>query len=84
MVIILPIAPEVEAQIDRHNLRKKFTKQCSFLVTNLRHPGLHDELLEPKWRGVHSFRIDLKYRATYIKYEDTDEIEIIEVSLHYQ
>lgn len=84
MITILPIDPRVQKQISRHSLHQKFEKQCALLVENFRHPSLHDELLEPKWRGIHSFRIDRKYRAIYFKHEDTDEIEIIDVTVHYQ
>jgi len=84
MVKILPIASRVQKLVDRHNVRRKFEKQLDFLRQDLRHPSLNDELLEPKWRGLHSFRIDRKYRATYFKYEDADEIEILDITVHYQ
>lgn len=84
MVKILPIASRVQKLVDRHNVRKKFEKQLQFLQKDLKHPSLNDELLEPHWRGIHSFRIDRKYRAIYFKYEDTEEIEILDITVHYQ
>jgi plasmid maintenance system killer protein len=31
----------------------------------MKHPSLNTELLEPKWRGIYSFRSDRKYRALF-------------------
>ena len=48
-----------------HNLEKKWKKVKILFEENIRHPSLHTELLEPHWRGIYSFRVDIKYRALY-------------------
>ncbi len=84
MLTCLPISPSIQKIIDRHQLKKKFEKQLTLLLENPSHPSLHVETLEPKWRGFHSFRIDLKYRAIFSYHSDTDALEIIAVTVHYR
>ncbi len=84
MIKILPISPTVESLIKKHSLQKKFTKQLALLTQNPRHPSLHLEILEPKWRGIGSFRIDRKYRALCIYRQGNTAMEIISITVHYR
>lgn len=73
----------LEKYLARRGLIRKFEKQTKFLIENPLHPSLNLELLEPKASGYYSFRIDRKYRAIFV-FTNPDEIEIIDVNLHYQ
>ena len=64
-----------------HQIEKKFDKQLKLLLTNFRHPSLNTERLEPKHFNLYSFRIDRKYRATFLLYEDM--IVIVGITDHY-
>lgn len=83
MIPVLPLHPELEKYLDKHQIRRKFTKQIHFLETNPQHPSLNLELLEPTNKGVYSFRIDLKYRALFIFRSDLKAIEILAITSHY-
>ncbi len=80
---IAPLRPKIIDFIQKHNLSTKFQKQIAFLKINLRHPGLHVELLEPKERGIKSFRIDRSYRGLFIYDQKNDTIHIIAITQHY-
>lgn len=80
---VLPVHPEIVDYLKKRNLERKFTKQISLIRSNLRHPSLEVELLEPKHLKFFSFRVDRKYRAIFI-FLDSNKIEIIDVSNHYQ
>ncbi len=80
---ILPVHREVIEYIRSHNLEKKFIKQVKFLESNIHHPSLEVELLEPKHLRFYSFRIDKQYRATFI-FRQVGTIEIIDVNNHYR
>jgi Txe/YoeB family toxin of Txe-Axe toxin-antitoxin module len=84
MVLILPVSQRVRLTIKKHRLEKKFTKQQSLLSQNPGHPSLHVEILEPRWRGIYSFRIDRKYRALFIFRIDKQAIEIFAITVHYR
>lgn len=84
MVNILPIDADVRKDVDRHNLRKKFEKQIGILGQNPKHPSLHVELLEPKTKGIWSFRLDRKYRALVLVHAGDGAIEILAITVHYQ
>lgn len=81
---ILPLDEELVTYLKKHNLTIKFEKQLKLLEFNLRHPSLHTEILEPKERGIKSFRIDLKFRAIFIYDQERDELEVITINKHYQ
>lgn len=81
---ILPLSSRNEDYVKRRNLSKKFAKQILLLAENPSHPSLHVELLEPRDRGIYSFRIDRKYRALFIFRDDASAIEIIAVTSHYR
>jgi len=65
-----------------HKLDKKWIKAVSFFEINIRHRSLNVELLEPRWRGIYSFRIDKKYRALF--FIDGDIAEVFQVTNHYR
>ena len=84
MTSILPLHPDIHKYLSTHHLQNKFQKQIRFLQTNPRHPSLHLELLEPKNKGIYSFRIDLKYRSLFIYRSNLESIEILANTSHYQ
>lgn len=53
-----PLENDVEQTVRKFGLRRKWSKAKRLFEKNLRHPSLHTELLEPRWRGIYSFRID--------------------------
>lgn len=79
---IKPFENHVIDRITKWRLGKKWEKAMFFLITNPRQPSLNIELLEPKHRGIYSFRLDKKYRALY--FVDRDEIEIFQITKHYK
>ena len=62
---IKPLRKDLMKFLKVHNLEKKWKKVKILFEENIRHPSLHTELLEPHWRGIYSFRVDIKYRALY-------------------
>ena len=54
---IAPLRQEIIDYLEKHSLTKKFNKQLNFLKIDFRHPSLHTEILEPKERGIRSFRL---------------------------
>ncbi len=62
----ITVSPDALKRLDKLPLpiRKKFTKQVSFLITNPKHPSLHGR----KMADPDSFeaRIDLHYRFTFV------------------
>ena len=84
MTSILPLYADIHKYLSTHHLQNKFQKQIRFLQTNPRHPSLHLELLEPKNKGIYSFRIDLKYRSLFIYRSNLESIEILANTSHYQ
>lgn len=65
-----------------HNLVKKFEKQYQKLIEDPHHPSLNLEILEPKNRGIYSFRLDKKYRVIFI-FDLDQSIEILSITNHY-
>ncbi len=80
---VLPIKKKLKDDLLRHGIRKKFDAKAVLITTNINHPGLHVEKLEPKEFGVYSFRIDRKYRALFVFRPDKDAIEILSITVHY-
>jgi len=75
---------EISDYLKKRGLAKKFEKQLKILEINPRHPSLNVELLEPKKRGIYSFRVDRKYRALFIYRDDVESIEILLATDHYR
>lgn len=79
---IKPLRADLTEYILKNKLSKKWEKVLYLLESNIRHPSLNTELLEPRWRGIYSFRIDRKYRALF--FIINDEIEIFQITNHYK
>jgi len=82
-MIILPLTLRQQKYLRDHNLEKKYLKQSKLLQIDFRHPSLNVELLEPKEKGIYSFRLDIHYRVLFVCYEK-EKIEIIVITNHYQ
>ncbi|PIP52566.1 hypothetical protein COX09_00925 [Candidatus Beckwithbacteria bacterium CG23_combo_of_CG06-09_8_20_14_all_47_9] len=82
MVKILPVNKKIEAKIKKFALAKKWQKQLKLLRTNLCHPGLNLELMEPRNMGIYSFRIDKKFRAL-VFFRGSGTVEILNITVHY-
>lgn len=50
--------------------------------SNIKHPSLHTELLQPQSSGIYSFRIDKKYRALFFIADDA--VEVFAITNHYK
>jgi len=70
-------------KLKKYSLVKKYEKQIKLLESNLYHPSLKVELLEPKKLGIYSFRIDRKFRALFIFQKKGEVIEVLNVTVHY-
>jgi plasmid maintenance system killer protein len=77
-----PLRKDIEKYIQRHNLTKKWQKARRLFQENIRHPSLHVELLEPRWRGIYSFRLDRQYRALF--FLKGGKAEIFQITNHYK
>lgn len=77
-----PLRDDLEEFLRAHQLTKKWNKAKRLFELNIRHSSLHVELLEPRWRGIYSFRIDQKYRALFFL-TDT-KAEVFAITKHYQ
>ena len=71
------------AYIESRGLSKKWKKTFKLFQKDHRHPSLRAELLEPKWRGIYSFRIDKQYRALFF-IDAAGEAEIFQITNHYR
>ena len=81
-MIIKPLRRDLEDFLGEHRLLKKWEKAKSLFENNIRHPSLNTELLEPRWRGVYSFRVDKKYRALF--FIGGDKVEVFQITKHYR
>ena len=77
-----PPGKHVLDRIKKWRLEKKWEKAVFLILSNPKHPSLNVELMEPKHRGIYSFRLDRKYRALY--FMDGDNIEIFQITKHYK
>jgi len=57
---------KVDRYLKIHSLETKWKKAVSLFESNIRHPSLHTELMEPKEEMIYSFRVDRKYRALFV------------------
>lgn len=80
---VKPLRLRLEKYCKSHGLTKKLKKQIQIFTTNIRHPSLNTEILEPKHLRLYSFRIDRKYRAVFVMLSQ-EEVEIIDINDHYQ
>ena len=80
---IAPLHADVAAYLHKRQLIRKWDKASKLFETNIRHPSLNTELMEPRWRGIYSFRIDRKYRAMFLSVS-SEKIEVIAITNHYK
>ncbi len=80
---IFPIHPEIEKYLKKKGLFGKFEKQKKLFESNIFHPSLNTEVLEPKHLRFWSFRIDKNYRVIFI-FRNKETIEIIDANNHYK
>lgn len=78
-----PLRQDIIKFIKGHNLVKRWEKASCLFEQNIRHPSLRTELLEPRWRGIYSFRLDKKYRALFFITNDV-EVEVFKITNHYK
>jgi Txe/YoeB family toxin of Txe-Axe toxin-antitoxin module len=83
MPVITELREDIREYIKKHALLRKWHKARSLFENNPSHPSLNTELLEPRHRGIYSFRIDIKYRALFICQSESI-VEIIAVTKHYR
>lgn len=79
---IKPIREDLKQYLENHTLVKKWEKAVKLFEQNMRHPSLHAELLEPRWRGIYSFRLDKQYRVLF--FITNGEAEVFQITKHYQ
>ena len=80
---VKPLSNDLNKYLSQRNLGKKFAKQLAFFILDPKHPSLNTEVLAPREKKVYSFRIDKKYRAIFI-FTKPDEVEIVDINLHYK
>jgi Txe/YoeB family toxin of Txe-Axe toxin-antitoxin module len=76
------LRPDLTIYLKSRGLLNKWQKAVLLFNANIKHPSLNVELLEPKWRGVYSFRIDKKYRALF--FFDGKQAEVFQITNHYK
>ncbi len=76
------LRPDLTAYLKSRGLLKKWQKAVLLFSANIKQPSLNVELLEPKWRGIYSFRIDRKYRALF--FLDGERAEVFQITNHYK
>ncbi len=81
-MIIKLLRKDLRSFLNDHNLVQKWEKAKALFEKDIRHPSLHTELLEPRWRGIYSFRIDRKYRALF--FITQDKAEVFSITKHYR
>jgi Txe/YoeB family toxin of Txe-Axe toxin-antitoxin module len=82
-MIIESLRDDLLLYLKIHGLIGKYEKASLLLAQNIKHPSLNVELLEPKWRGIYSFRLDRKYRALFF-INKKGLVEIICFTNHYK
>lgn len=78
---IKPLRSDLKQFLLKRRLSAKWEKAKNLFEMNSRHPSLNVELMEPRWHGIFSFRIDRKYRALF--FFDDREIEVFKITNHY-
>ena len=79
---IKPLRPDLQKYLEQYRLQKKWEKAARLFEHNIRHPSLKVELLEPRWQGIYSFRLDKKYRALF--FITHNQAEIFQITKHYR
>ena len=81
-MLLKNLRPDLIAYLKDRGLLNKWRKAVLLFNGNIKHPSLNTELLEPKWRGIYSFRIDRKYRALF--FIDGEQAEVFQITNHYK
>lgn len=63
------------------DIRKKLVKQESLFKNNTFHPSLNTEKIEPKGKGIWTYRVDKKYRVAF-RFEDPQTAVLLAVGPH--
>ena len=79
---IKSIRSDIVEYIEEHGLTLKWKKAAGLFEKDIRYPSLKTELMEPRWRGIYSFRLDRKYRALF--FIDQGEVEVFKITNHYK
>ena len=79
---IKPLRQDIKEFLKKWNLNKKWLKSKTLFENNIRHPSLEVELMEPRWRGIYSFRLDKKYRALFFILNG--EADVFRITNHYK
>ena len=61
--------------------KKRTKKQFGIFLTNLFHPSLHTEKLEPKENNIWSFRVDKSTRVIFT-FSDKETITLLDIGPH--
>ncbi len=69
--------------LSEHKLGTKWIKIVKLFESNIQHPSLSVELLEPEWHGIYSFRIDRRYRALFFFIRE-NAVEVFQITNHYK
>lgn len=76
------VTPKIYRYLKAHLLEEKWRKVVTLFESNVRHPSLHTELLNPKEEMVYSFRVDRKYRALFVIRNNT--AYVFKITNHYR
>jgi len=79
---IKPLRKDIEDFIRENKLEKKWSKAKQLFLKDIKYPSLRTELMEPKWHGIYSFRLDKKYRALFFIVKG--EVEVFKITKHYK
>ncbi len=82
MYKILLISKKLKKYLESHNLLKKWEKARLLLEADIAHPSLNFEKIILKRTVFYSFRLDKKYRAICLLYDN--RIEVILFTNHYK
>lgn len=80
---IKPLRKDLVNLLKKQSLEQKWEKAKSLFEANIKYPSLNVELLEPRWRGIYSFRLDKKYRALFFMTND-GKAEVFQITKHYR
>lgn len=80
---IKPLRKDLVSLLKKQSLERKWEKAKSLFEADMKYPSLNVELLEPRWRGIYSFRLDKKYRALFFMTRD-GKAEVFQITKHYR
>lgn len=62
--------------------KKKTEKQLALFFKSMFHASLHTEKLQPHYKNIWSFRVDLKYRVIFTFVPSKDELWLLAIGPH--